>query len=49
MLDHLGKKEASVKIVRSIEKVLSKKNLKTNNLNHGSNTFQCAKAVLENL
>ena len=49
MLDHLGKKEASVKIVRSIEKVLSKKNLKTNNLNDGSNTFQCAKVVLENL
>jgi tartrate dehydrogenase/decarboxylase/D-malate dehydrogenase len=49
MLDHLGEKEASKSIIESIEKTLSVKKNRTNDLDGTSNTIQCAKAVLNNI
>ena len=49
MLDHLGETEASQRIIKSIEKVLSKKKFRTKDLGGESNTVQCTKAILENL
>ena len=49
MLDHLGEKEAAKTIITSIEKTLSKKENRTKDLQGGSNTSQCAKAVLDNI
>ena len=49
MFDHLGEKEASRSIVKSIEKTLSIKKNRTKDLEGSSNTNECAKAVLENL
>tara|TARA_B110000881_G_scaffold214494_1_gene227006 strand:+ start:127 stop:1191 length:1065 start_codon:yes stop_codon:yes gene_type:complete len=49
MLDHLGETEASQRIIKSIEKVLSKKKFRTKDLGGESNTAQCTKAILENL
>ena len=49
MLEYLGEKEASVSIVKSIEKTLSIQKNRTKDLKGDSNTTQCAKAVLNNL
>ena len=49
MLDHLGEKEASISIIKSIEKTLSVKENRTKDLNGSCNTKECAKAVLDNL
>ena len=49
MLDHLGEKEAAKTILTSIEKTLSVKENRTKDLQGSSNTFKCAKAVLDNI
>ena len=49
MLDYLGEKEASDRIIKSIEKTLSDKKLRTKDLNGQSNTKDCGDAVLNNL
>ena len=49
MLEHLGEIEAAKTIVDSIEKTLSIKDNRTNDLQGNSNTAQCAKAVLDNI
>ena len=49
MLDHLGEKEAAKTIITSIEKTLSIKENRTKDLQGSSNTFKCAKAVLDNI
>ena len=49
MLEFLGQKEASKSIIKSIEKTLSAKKNRTQDLNGSSNTIECAKAVLNNL
>ena len=49
MLDYLGEKEASQRIIQSIEKTLSKSENRTKDLQGESNTSQCANKVLENL
>ena len=49
MLSHLGEKEASNSIIKSIEKTLSVKKNRTKDLDGDSNTVQCAKAIQDNL
>ena len=49
MLEHPGEIEAAKTIVDSIEKTLSIKDNRTNDLQGNSNTAQCAKAVLDNI
>jgi len=49
MLEYLGEKEASNSIIKSIEKTLSLKKNRTQDLNGTSNTTECTKAVLDNL
>ena len=49
MLDHLGEKEAAKTILTSIEKTLSVKENRTKDLQGSSDTFKCAKAVLDNI
>ena len=49
MFDYLGEKEAAKSIVNSIEKTLSTKENRTQDLKGSSNTAQCAKAVLSNI
>ena len=49
MLDYLGEKEASDRIVKSIELTLKDKNSRTKDLQGSSNTEQCSKKILDNL
>ena len=49
MLEHLGEKEASDRIITSIEKTLSDKKTRTKDLSGESNTKDCGDAVLGNL
>ena len=49
MLDYLGEKEASDRIINSIEKTLSDKKSRTKDLSGDSNTKDCGKAVMNNL
>ena len=49
MLDYLGEKEASDRIVKSIELTLKDKNSRTKDLQGSSNTTQCSKKILDNL
>ena len=49
MLDYLGEKEAGNRIIRSIEKTLSKHLNRTIDLNGKATTIQCSEAVLKNL
>ena len=49
MLEHLGEKKAAERIIDSIEKTLSKKKSRTNDLGGESNTSECANEVLKNL
>ena len=49
MLDYLGEKEASDRIIQSIEKTLSHKKSRTKDLHGESNTKDCGDAVLSNL
>lgn len=49
MLDYLGEKEASDRIIQSIEKTLSDKKSRTKDLHGESNTKDCGDAVLSNL
>ena len=49
MLNYLGEKEASDRIINSIEKTLSDKKSRTKDLSGESNTKECSNAVLKNL
>ena len=49
MLDYLGEKEASKKILKAIEKTLSQKESRTQDLNGNSNTIKCTDFVISNL
>jgi tartrate dehydrogenase/decarboxylase/D-malate dehydrogenase len=49
MLEHLGEKEASDRIIFSIEKTLLEKENRTIDLGGNSNTIECSKAILKNL
>ena len=49
MLDYLGEKEASDRIIDSIEKTLSDKKSRTKDLSGDSNTQDCGKAIMNNL
>ena len=49
MLDYLGEKEASDRIINSIEKTLSDEKSRTKDLSGDSNTKDCGKAVMNNL
>ena len=49
MLDYLGEKEASDRIVKSIELTLKNKDNRTKDLQGTSNTEQCSKRILDNL
>jgi len=49
MLDYLGEKEASDRIVKSIELTLKDKDSRTKDLQGSSNTEQCSKKILDNL
>ncbi len=49
MLDHLGEKEASERIILSIEKSLLDKMNRTKDLGGLSSTIECANAVIKNL
>ena len=49
MLAHLGENQASKTIVDAIEKTLSIKENRTQDLQGNSNTVQCTKAVLNNI
>ena len=49
MLDYLGEKEASDRIVKSIELTLKDKDSRTKDLQGSSNTEQCSKRILDNL
>ena len=49
MLDYLGEKEASKKIISAIEKTLSSKDSRTKDLNGSSNTIECTNAIMANL
>ena len=49
MLNYLGEKEASDRIVKSIELTLKDKDSRTKDLQGSSNTEQCSKKILDNL
>ena len=49
MLDHLGEKEASQRIILSIEKSLLEKKNRTKDLGGESNTMECANTIIKNL
>jgi tartrate dehydrogenase/decarboxylase/D-malate dehydrogenase len=49
MLEHLGEKEASDRIISSIEKTLSEKESRTIDLGGRSNTIDCSNAIIKNL
>jgi len=49
MLDYLGEKEASDRIIKSIEKTLSDKNSRTKDLSGSASTEECGSALLANL
>ena len=49
MLDHLGEKEASERIILSIEKSLLEKKNRTKDLGGESNTMECANTIIKNL
>ena len=49
MLKHLGESEAAKTIVESIEKTLSSKESRTQDLQGNSDTVKCAKAVSDNI
>ncbi len=49
MLDHLGEKEASQRIIHSIEKSIKDKKNRTIDLDGESNTSECANIILKNL
>ena len=49
MLDHLGEKEASERILSAIEKTLLNKKNRTKDLNGESNTIECSNSIVSNL
>ena len=49
MLDYLGEKEASDRIINSIEKTLSDEKSRTKDLSGNLNTIDCGNAVMSNL
>jgi tartrate dehydrogenase/decarboxylase/D-malate dehydrogenase len=49
MLDYLGEKEASDRIINSIEKTLSDEKSRTKDLSGNLNTKDCGNAVMSNL
>ena len=49
MLDYLGEKEASDRIINSIEKTLSDEKSRTKDLSGNLNTRDCGNAVMSNL
>jgi tartrate dehydrogenase/decarboxylase/D-malate dehydrogenase len=49
MLEHLGEKEASERILSAIEKTLLNKKNRTKDLNGESNTIECSNSIVSNL
>ena len=49
MLEHLGEKEASERILSAIEKTLLNKKNRTKDLNGESNTIECSNSIINNL
>jgi len=49
MLDYLGEKEASDRIIQSIEKSLSDKKNRTKDLSGDADTNRCTDAIIKNL